>query len=82
MPDPGAQLAGLGLFFPFLKIEKNALILGKKGPDCVHFWVKFSIQNVILRISKRKKSKMFLCFFVFLTKCLLKYPSSTKPPLP
>ena len=22
---------------------------GKKGPDCVHFWVNFFIQNVVLR---------------------------------
>ena len=43
---PGAQLRGEkggGLPFPFLKIEKVALILGKKGPDSVHLWVKYSI---------------------------------------
>ena len=33
----------------------------KKGPDCAHPWVKFSIQNVVLRISRRKNSKLFPC---------------------
>ena len=34
---------------------------GKKYRDCVHHWVKFSIQNLVLRVSRRKKSKMFFC---------------------
>ena len=34
---------------------------GKKGPDSINHWVKFSIQNVVLRVSRRKNSKMFLC---------------------
>ena len=25
----------------FQKLEKSALILGKKSPDCGHLWVKF-----------------------------------------
>ena len=33
----------------------------KKGPDGVYFWNKFLIQNVILRVSRRKNSKMFFC---------------------
>ena len=44
---------------PFLKIEKNCPDFGTKGPDCAHHWVKFSIQNVVLRVSRRKISKMF-----------------------
>ena len=37
-----------GLPCPFLKIEKNALIFGKKDPDCAHLWDKFCIQNVVM----------------------------------
>ena len=54
-------------------------------PDYVHLWVKFFIQNLVVRVSSRKKNKMFPCgafFLVFLRKCLFKYPSSTKPLLP
>ena len=58
---------------------------GKKGPNCAYYWVKFSIHNVILRVSRRKNSKLFRCrasFSCILTKCLLKRPSSTTSPLP
>ena len=68
-----------------MKIEKSALILGRKCLDCVHPWVKCFFQNVMLIISKRKNSKMFLCgafFLVFSTKCLSKCPNPTKPILP
>ena len=41
----------------------------KKGSDCVPVWVNFSIQNVVLRVSRRKDSKIgslrdlfFWCF--------------------
>ena len=80
-----AQLGGreweTGLSDPFLKIKKSNLILKKIQPD----FVKFSIQNVVLRVSRRKNSKNFPCevfFIVFLTKCLLKCTNSTKPSLP
>ena len=55
-----------GLPCPFLKFEKSALILAKKGPNSVHLWSTYSIQNLILRVSKRKNSKIFLrgCFFL------------------
>ena len=33
----------------------------KKDPDCVHVWVKFSIQNVVLTVSSAQFSKMFPC---------------------
>ena len=46
---------------PFVEIEKNCMILQKKGLDCVHLWVIFSFQNVALRVSLRKKSKIFPC---------------------
>ena len=65
----------------FLKIEKSALILReKKDPDCVHLWVKFSIKNAVLRVSRRKNSQnvsLWGLFKMFLRKCLAKYPSST-----
>ena len=32
-----------------------------KDLHCVHLWVKPSIQNVVLRASRRKNSKMFPC---------------------
>ena len=57
----------------------------KKDPDCVHLWVKFSAENIVLGVSRRKGFKMFPCgtlFFVFLTKCLSKCPSSTNHPPP
>ena len=52
----------------------------KKARDCAHLCVKFSSENVVLRVSRRKNSTMFPCvasFFVFLTKCSLKCHSST-----
>ena len=38
----------------------------KKGPDCVHLWVKFSIENVNLRVITSKISEMFSCELLFL----------------
>ena len=70
-----------GLPYPFLKFEKSALILAKKGPHSVHLWSTYSIQNLILRVSKRKNSKIFLraCFFLVLyTNFLSKCPNSAK----
>ena len=69
---------------PFLKIEKSALIFWKKAPDSFHFWIKYSIENVVLRVSWRKNSKIFPVgpFFVFLTNFLSKCPNIAKPPLP
>ena len=37
----------------------------KKDPNCVHLWAEFSIQNVVLRSSRRKSSKMFPCSALF-----------------
>ena len=50
---------GSGFPCPFLKMEKSVLILEENCPDCVHLWVKFSIQNAVFRVSKKKNSKMF-----------------------
>ena len=42
------------------KLKKSALILEKKCLHCVQPLVKFAIQNVVLRVSKRKIPKFFL----------------------
>ena len=42
----------------FLKLKKIALILEKK-PGCVNPYVKFTIQNVVLRVFKRKIFNIF-----------------------
>ena len=62
---------------PFFENQKKCPDFGKKGPDSVYLCPKFSIQNVVLRVSRRKNSKI-----VFLTKCLSKCPNSPKHPLP
>ena len=74
-----------GLPWPSLKIKRSALILEKNCPHCIHPLVKFAIQNVVLKVSKRKNSKIFPCgafFLDFLIKCLSTYPNFTIPPLP
>ena len=50
---------------PFLKIEKSVPIF-ERGPDYVHLWFKFSTQTIVLKVSRRKHSKMFLCGASFL----------------
>ena len=49
----------------FLKIEKVPQFW-EKSPDCVHLSIKFYVQNVVLKVSCRKKlqtlSLRFLCF--------------------
>ena len=61
----GAQLGGGGgggggvpTPFFFLKLKTIALILEKK-PGCVNPYVKFTIQNVVLRVFKRKIFNIF-----------------------
>ena len=57
----------------------------KKSPGCVHPQVKFTIQNVALRVSRRKNSEIFHAgpfFLEFLVKSLSKCPNFTKPTLP
>ena len=55
---------------------KNSPNFAKKYPDCVHLWVKFSFQNVLI-VSWRKKLQNDS-----LQPLLAKCSSSTKPPLP
>ena len=42
---------------PFFESQNNCPDFG----DCVHLWVKFSIQNAVLRLSRREKSKILPC---------------------
>ena len=53
------------------EVQKKCPDFGKKGLDCIHLWVKFSIPNVVLGASKRKNPKCFSTgrFLLFLTKC-------------
>ena len=44
---------------PFFENRKKCPDLGKKGPDCALPWVKFSIQNVVLKVSRIKNAKIF-----------------------
>ena len=77
-----AQLGGGGGGRPLLSFfenQKKRPNSKKKCPDCVLPWVKFSIQNVVWRVSRRKNAKVF--FLDFLT-CLSKCPNSKRPPLP
>ena len=56
------QLGGRGATPPAVfENRKKCPDFWKKGLDCVYTWVKFSIQNVVLRVSRRKNSKMFPC---------------------
>ena len=69
---------------PFWKIEKSALVL-EKNSNCVHTRVESSIENIVLRVSRGKSSKILPCgtfFLVFLTKSWSQCPNSTKSPWP
>ena len=46
---------------PFFEIQSNCPDFG----DCVHLWVKFSIQDAVLRLSRREKSKILPCGVCF-----------------
>ena len=62
--------------------RKKCLEFWKKGPDYIHLSVKFSIQNVALRVGE-KTPKYFLAgpfFLMFLTKSLSKCCSFTNVP--
>ena len=77
------QLEGRGETSPALfEKQKKCPDIGKKDLDCFYLWVKFAIQNVVLRVSRRKKRQNislrgFFFLFFFLTKCLLKCHSFT-----
>ena len=64
----GTELGGRGQAFPDLswKSNKSALIFSRKGPNCVYTWFESSFQNVVLRVSRGKRSKLFPCKPFFL----------------
>ena len=75
----GTQLRGRGETSRALfENRKKCPDFGKKDPDCVHFGVELSIQNIVLRVSRGKIFQKTL--LVFLTKCLSKSPSTTNLP--
>ena len=85
--NTGAQLWGEGgeaspaLFWKLKKVPW----FWKKCLDCVHPLVKFAIQIVALRVSKRKNSKIFPCrafFLDFFIKCLWSALISRNLPFP
>ena len=41
--------------------RKKCPDFGKKGPGCVHLWGKIFIENIVLRVSRRKNFKLFPC---------------------
>ena len=55
---------GGGLPYPFSESKKTPLVLEIKGPDFVHPEVKFTIQNIVLRVSRTKSCKIF-CSGIF-----------------
>ena len=58
----GAQLGGRGNSpLHFYENWKKCPGFGKKDLDSLHFWIKFPIQNVVLRVFRRKNPKMFSC---------------------
>ena len=68
---------------PFFENRKKCPDFGKKGHDCIHSWIKFSIQNVVLSVSRRKNSKVFPCGAFFsrhFDEMFIEVPNPTKPP--
>ena len=69
---------------PFFENRKKCPDLGKKGPDCVLPWVKFSIQNVVLKVSRIKNAKKFsqrgLFFVTFWRNVYQIAPIPRRPP--
>ena len=56
------KLGRRGEASPFLfENRKKCPNFLKKGPDCVHLWVKFYIQNVVLKVPRRKISTILPC---------------------
>ena len=55
----GMQLGRPTPSLPFFENRRECPEFGKKGPDCVHHWVTFFIQNVVSKVSRRKISNIF-----------------------
>ena len=65
---------------PPLPFYENRPDFGKKGSSCVHPWVESSIQNVVLRVSRRKSSKTIPCgaFFCVFDEKFIEMPKFHK----
>ena len=50
---------------PFFENWKRCPDFEKEGPDYVYLWVKFSVHSVVVRVSRRKNTKMFPCKISF-----------------
>ena len=76
---------GGGLPYPFPKLEKSALILGKNAMIVVICGLNFSFKMKFCGVLQEEKVEIFPCG-VFLSRvvhdCLSKYPDSKKTPLP
>ena len=59
------HLSGEASLAFFLKSKKMCPDFRKKRPNCVHPYAKFTIQHVVLRISKIKNFKIFPCGAIF-----------------
>ena len=57
--EGGGGGGGGGGGLPFLENRKRCPDFREKDPDCVHPYVKFTIQNVVLKASKIKSFKTF-----------------------
>ena len=53
------QLRGRGEASPAVfENQKKCSDFGKKDPNCFHLWIKFSTQNIVLKVRRRENSKM------------------------
>ena len=61
---------------PFFKNRKTCPDFGKMRPDCIYLWVKFSIQNVVFRVSRKKTQNFFpaCLFFCVFDEMFIKVP--------
>ena len=56
----GMQLRGREEVSPgVFENQKKCSDFGKKDPNCFHLWIKFFIQNIVLKVCRRENSKMF-----------------------
>ena len=61
----------------FFENRKKCPDFGKKGSNCVHLWVNFSIENIVLRVSWSKIPKFYryeVFSRSFLMKCFTEMP--------
>ena len=80
----GGRGGGRGAPLLFFENRMKCPDFGQKGPNCVHPLVESPVQNVVLKVSRRKSSRNFPCrafLLVYLTKSFLKRPNSIKPPM-